>query len=153
MRGNVPMDVLDYLREFNIIKTVVFDRDMKVPLDTDFIISIYGPLWAGKTYYFFQNMKNMADPLYLNFEDSRLRELNYKELREVIRFYIEEYKTEPKELLLDEVQNINGWEIAVRELSDLKKYKIYITGSSPKMLSKEILTQFVVEACNIFCCL
>ncbi|MGC8568018.1 MAG: ATP-binding protein [Candidatus Micrarchaeia archaeon] len=134
-------DIIDYLREFKTIEAKIFARDLKVPLDSEFIIAIYGPRRAGKTYYFFQLMRSMSNPLYLNFEDSRLREINYKELRDVIRHYIEEYKTEPKELLLDEIQNISSWEIAVRELSDLKKYRIFITGSSSRMLSKEILTQ------------
>lgn len=100
-----------------------------------------GPRRAGKTYYFFQIKNMLKNPLYLNFEDSRLRNIDYKEIRDVIRLYIEEYGEAPKELLFDEIQNIDGWDIAIRELYDIKKYKIFITGSSSKMLSKEITTK------------
>jgi len=80
-------------------------------------------------------------PLYLNFEDTRLSEVSFKELRDLIRIHSEVYRREPTVLLLDEVQNVENWEEALRELHDLKKYTIVITGSSSKLLSKEIATQ------------
>ncbi len=38
------------------------------------------------------------------------------------------------------MQNVHGWENAVRELHESKKYHIVVTGSSSKLLSKEIST-------------
>jgi predicted AAA+ superfamily ATPase len=43
--------------------------------------------------------------------------------------------------LLDEVQEVSGWEIAVRELHDSKKHSIFITGSSSRLLGREIATR------------
>jgi hypothetical protein len=134
-------EVLDYLNEYSEFNPKVISRDLAVPMDSDFIISLIGPRRAGKTYYLFQIFKELDNPVYLNFEDSRLRDITYKEIRDVIRVYAELHGKEPKTLLLDEVQVIEGWSIAARELHDLKKYRIFITGSSSKMLSAEIATQ------------
>jgi predicted AAA+ superfamily ATPase len=43
-------------------------------------------------------------------------------------------------LFLDEVQIVEGWPLVVRRLLDTKEVDIYITGSSAKLLSKEIAT-------------
>ncbi|MDE6027277.1 MAG: ATP-binding protein, partial [Muribaculaceae bacterium] len=42
-------------------------------------------------------------------------------------------------VFLDEIQNIEGWEHFARRLAN-NKYKVYITGSNAKMLSREIAT-------------
>jgi hypothetical protein len=42
-------------------------------------------------------------------------------------------------IFIDEPQNIKGWEIAVRNLHD-EGFNIFLTGSSSKLLSKEIAT-------------
>lgn len=133
--------LIDYFKEYEKLKVNIIPRELKVPLDPKFIISIIGPRRAGKTYYFFQLLRNLENPVYLNFEDSRLFGVSYSEIREIIRNFIELYGKEPKALLLDEIQNVDNWEIIVRELHDLKKYQIFLTGSSSKLLSKEIATQ------------
>lgn len=43
-------------------------------------------------------------------------------------------------LFLDEIQNVEGWPLVLRRLLDTKKVQIYVTGSSAKLLSKEIAT-------------
>jgi len=134
-------DIVDYLKEYEKFQPELIERELKVPLDSQFAISIIGPRRAGKTYYLFQLSRKVRNYLYLNFEDSRLYDLSYKDLREVIRIFIEIYGKEPEYLFLDEVQNLKGWEIIVRELHDLRKYRIFLTGSSSKLLSKEIATQ------------
>ena len=133
-------DIVDYFREYEDIPKAI-QRDLKVPLDSDFIISIIGPRRAGKTYFLFSLCEKLTDATYLNFEDSRLIETEAKEIRELIRIFIEIYGKTPKYLLLDEIQNVEDWEKIVRELYDLRKYRIFITGSSSKLLSKEIATQ------------
>lgn len=42
-------------------------------------------------------------------------------------------------LFFDEIQNIDGWERFARRFAD-KRYKVWITGSNAKMLSKEMLS-------------
>ena len=65
------------------------ERELSVPLDSSFVISIIGQRRAGKTYYLFQLSREMSDYIYLNFEDSRLYGVNHTELRDIIRTYIE----------------------------------------------------------------
>ena len=43
-------------------------------------------------------------------------------------------------LLLDEVQEINGWEKAVNSLLENTNTDIYVTGSNSKLMSSEIST-------------
>ena len=134
-------EVVDYFKEHETLPRDIFERELKVPLNSNFIISIIGPRRAGKTYYFFHIFQKSGNALYLNFEDSRLADVTYKEIRDIIRIFIEIYGYVPKYLLLDEIQNINRWEIITRELYDMRKYRIFITGSSSRLLGKEIATQ------------
>jgi len=80
--------------------------------------------------------------LYLNFEDPKLIEINFKEIEEIIKLHWQLYPASIKEKLhifIDEPQNIKKWEIAIRALYD-DSFNIYISGSSSKLLSKEIAT-------------
>lgn len=43
-------------------------------------------------------------------------------------------------LFLDEIQNVETWALVVRRYYDTKKVQIYLSGSSAKLLSKEIAT-------------
>ncbi|MEM2578490.1 MAG: ATP-binding protein [Candidatus Bathyarchaeia archaeon] len=135
--------VVDYISEWvgrNVSGGV--ERELKVPWRRDKIISIIGPRRAGKTYYFYQLInRNRADSLYLNFEDTRLYGVDFTGIRDLIRVYVEISGREPASIFFDEIQNLHGWEKAVRELLDLQRYNIFVTGSSSKLLSKEIATQ------------
>ncbi|MEM5855734.1 MAG: ATP-binding protein [Candidatus Aenigmatarchaeota archaeon] len=134
-------NIIDYFKEYEELRVEMIPRELKVPLTSNFIISLIGPRRAGKTYYFFSLANQVRDFTYLNFEDSRLYGARYDEIREILRTFIELYGREPKYLFFDEVQNVEKWEIIVRELHDLKKYRIFLTGSSSKLLAKEIATQ------------
>ena len=134
-------DVIDYFREYEKIHVSGIERELQVPLDSDFIISIVGPRRAGKTHYLLTLRDKVNNAVYLNFEDSRLYEATYRDIRNILRIYTEIYGEDPEYLFLDEIQNIPRWEVAVRELHDLKRYRIFLTGSSSKLLSKEIATQ------------
>ena len=46
----------------------------------------------------------------------------------------------PKLVILDEIQNVQGWERWVRKAIDLGHYQIVVTGSSSHLLSSEIAT-------------
>ena len=135
--------ILEFLHEVEQLKLPhnVIERELNIPLNTDFIISVIGPRRAGKTYYLLWLKNRLPNALYLNFEDTRLAGLKDQDLREIIRIYAEEFGALPQYLLLDEVQNLHNWHAILRELHDFKKYKIVVTGSSSKVLSKEIATQ------------
>lgn len=133
--------IVDFLKEYEKFSPTIIKRELEVPLNASFIVSIIGPRRAGKTYYLFQIKNLKPNSLYLNFEDSRLIGVEFKDIREIIRLFEEIYGVKPTYLLLDEIQNVENWEIIIREIHDLKLYKIIITGSSSKLLSKEISTK------------
>jgi hypothetical protein len=134
--------VLDYLIEYHKRGMPhIIERDIKVAYTNRRIVSIIGPRRAGKTYFFYQLIsKDKEKCLYLNFEDTRLMEVNFKEIRDIIRLYNEIVEYEPLYIFFDEVQNIDNWEHALRELLDTNKFTLFVTGSSSKLLSREIAT-------------
>ena len=126
------------------------ERDLKVPLFPKKVITIYGPRRCGKSFYFYTLIKkllaqgiNKERILYIDFEDDRISPLNFKELNLLMEAYFELYpENKNKEIFLffDEIQNIKNWELFIRRIYSKEKAKIFITGSSSKLLSKEIAT-------------
>jgi len=122
------------------------ERKLEIATETEKIITIIGPRRAGKTYFLFQIMKKLLKSgvrkeqiLYLNFEDPRLTNASFEEIKEIIKLYWQMYNEKQVYLFIDEPQSIDKWESAVRGLYD-EGFKIYITGSSSKLLSREIAT-------------
>ena len=129
---------------------LTIERDLEVPLFPKKVISIFGPRRSGKSFYFYTLIKKLQKQkiskdriLYLNFEDDRILPLNFKDLNSLLEAYFELYpENKQKEIFLffDEIQNIKNWEVFIRRIYDKEKVKIFITGSSSKLLSKEIST-------------
>lgn len=125
------------------------ERDLILPQKTSKIITISGPRRAGKTYYFYQIIRQLKKKvansriIYLNFEDDRLLPMSADNLADLIEAYFELYpenKTKEVYCFFDEIQNIKNWELFIRRIYDKEKVKIFLTGSSSKLLSKEIAT-------------
>ncbi|MEM3718688.1 MAG: ATP-binding protein [Candidatus Bathyarchaeia archaeon] len=135
--------IMDYVSEWITRRIAVgVERELAVPWRKDKVISIIGPRRAGKTYYFYQLISsNRENSLYLNFEDTRLYNVDFMGIRDLMRAYVEVSGREPINIFFDEIQNVKGWERAVREILDLQRYNILVTGSSSKLLSREIATQ------------
>lgn len=126
----------------------VYPRALEIP-ETGKIVSLIGARRIGKTSYFFQMVGKLEAGvgreriLYVNFEDERILPLDVKDLNLIFDAYYELYpENVDRELYLffDEVQNVPGWEVFVRRLYDRGDLKIFLTGSSSKMLSKELAT-------------
>jgi len=83
--------------------------------------------------------------LYINFFDERLSKLKTEGLNKVIEAYYllypEKKNNEKIYCFFDEIQIIPDWEKFVDRMLRTENCEIYITGSSAKMLSKEIATQ------------
>lgn len=120
----------------------LLSRELKVTQIQGKVIGIVGPRRAGKTYYFFQLMKPVKEvSLYLDFEDSSLLTVKFDEVLEIAHLFTEITGKEPEYIFLDEIQNLEKWETAVRTLLDRTPFNIFVTGSSSKLQSKEIATQ------------
>lgn len=138
------------IKEFHEFKLPnIMPRALELP-KTNKIISLVGSRRVGKTFYFYQLINTLLNKgvekdsiLYINFEDDRLLPLKVDELNDLIEAYYELYpdnKNKQKYFFFDEIQNVSNWETFVRRIADKEKAKIYITGSSSKLLSKEIAT-------------
>lgn len=100
---------------------------------------------AGKSYTLYQDVqrhiasgkRKIEDVLYVNFEDERIAPIKSEELGDIITAYQEMYDQKPPLVYLDEIQNVTGWEKFARRLTE-SKYRVMITGSNAKMLSREI---------------
>ncbi|MCL4389537.1 ATP-binding protein [Candidatus Marsarchaeota archaeon] len=129
------------------------EREVEIDIEAQKVIAIAGVRRAGKTYLLFDIMKRLIKEgvprknlLYINFDDDRLQDLGSSDLDEMLNIYIEiadPGKDTPIFIFLDEIQNVIGWELWVRRIYDTQKYRLFITGSSSKLLSKEIATALV----------
>jgi uncharacterized protein len=106
---------------------------------------------TGKTWILFQQMHRLLEQgldkkkiLYLNFEDDRLENFRSSHFQFILDAYFDLYpeyaKADDLAFFFDEIHEIEGWEKFIRRLIDQEKMKIYVTGSSAHMLSKEIST-------------
>jgi predicted AAA+ superfamily ATPase len=81
--------------------------------------------------------------LYFNFEDEKLLNFSATDLAVLVECFYEIIEVDKKSkvyLFFDEIQNIAGWEKFINRLLEDGRYKIYITGSNARLLSKEIGT-------------
>ncbi|MHB8337923.1 MAG: ATP-binding protein [Ignavibacteriaceae bacterium] len=125
----------------------LIERKLSVPLNSKKIITVIGSRRSGKTYFLYQLMKELPksvrreDIIYINFEDERLN-LVASDLQLILESYYElyPYNKNPLYFFFDELQNIENWEKFVRRIYDTVSRNIFITGSSSKLLSKEIAT-------------
>lgn len=128
----------------------IIPREIEVPIMPKKIIALYGPRRSGKTFFLFLLMKKLLAEkvqrkqiLYCNFDDPRLLPSEALDLEKLIESYFEIYpelKDKENFIFLDEIQNVENWEIGVRRIYDGGKFKVFLTGSSSKFLSKEIAT-------------
>lgn len=100
---------------------------------------------VGKSYMLYQRVKELLasgvgwdEILFVNFEDERLAEMETADLNTLLEMHLETYGKRPY-IFLDEIQNVPHWDKFVRRLADAK-YRLYVTGSNAKMLSKDVAT-------------
>lgn len=136
----------------NIIRNVVLDQRELFEKKASFVHRIIPPAFletkkisvisgirrSGKSTLLKQVSKNLKSFAYLNFEDERMLDFNYRDFNALQEVFLELYGDQ-KTYLFDEIQNIFGWEKFVRRLFEDGK-KIFITGSNAKLLSSELAT-------------
>ncbi len=113
---------------------------------------IIGMRRAGKTYLLFQEMQRLVATgvtrrhiLYVNFEDDRLHPLGSEVLDRTLETFYRmnpDARTEGAYLFLDEIQAVDGWSRFARRVLDTESALLYVSGSSAKMLSAEVATEF-----------
>lgn len=148
MLKSAALEIIDenYTKE----RPVALPRDVEIKIpEGQKAVAIIGPRRAGKTYLLFHLARELGKTseknqiMYLNLEDERLAPLTVSDLNVLMKTYYEKYPENKKKklhLFLDEVQNLEGWERFTRGAMDKENIQIYLTGSSSRLLAKEIAT-------------
>jgi hypothetical protein len=137
----------------------IIPRQIEIPLSNlKKIIAITGPRRSGKTYLLFLLIQKLLSQglsaeriLYVNFDDPRLLPSTAQDIETILEGFRELYPEHTDKInfiFFDEIQNVKDWEIGVRRIYDTRKFNIFLTGSSSKLLSKEIATHLRGRAIN-----
>lgn len=139
----------EFYDKLNLLDDLVV-RNVEFPDAPNKIKVAIGIRRAGKTYFAYQQILKLINNgicktavLYINFEDDRLLPLNEQKLAKLVDSFYSLYPENHDRkcyLFFDEIQNVSNWPIVIRRLHDTKNAEIFLTGSSAKMLSKEIST-------------
>lgn len=124
-------------------------RELELPIDVPKIVSLLGPRRSGKTFCLYRMILTLSKQVdrtrlvYINFEDDRLFPLHLPDLNDFIQTYYELYPHNREHkvwFFFDEVQEVPEWEKFVRRVFDRENCRVFITGSSSKLLSRELAT-------------
>lgn len=126
-------------------------RDIRLPRIPGKAIAVIGMRRVGKTCFLWQVLAERQAAgierdglLYLSFEDERLAGMTAPDLNLVVEEY---YRLNPDwrdrrraVYFLDEIQVVPGWEAFARRLLDSEQIDLFLSGSSAKLLSREVAT-------------
>jgi predicted AAA+ superfamily ATPase len=127
------------------VKKIVDRENILVPETLKKTVVFYGVRRSGKTFILFDLFKKYSDySVYIDFEDERLSGFELKDF-ETLKDAVLELKPHLTEknpvFLLDEVQRIEEWERFCRRAVERESIKIFVSGSSSKMMPSEIHTE------------
>jgi len=125
-------------------------REVALPRLPGKIDTLIGMRRTGKSWRIYQAMNELLaggtakeSLLYVNFDDERLYPMTAADLQAIPETFFRltpENKQRRCHFFFDEIQNVPGWERFVRRLLDTEDADITLTGSSAKLLSREIAT-------------
>jgi len=118
----------------NTLNEQYIERNIVLDLSNNIIKVVIGPRRAGKSFASIFNLNNGFG--YINFDDEQL--IKVKEYDELIEG-IKQIYGNPKILFLDEIQNLDKWELFVNRLQR-QGYKLVLSGSNSHLLSSELST-------------
>ncbi len=120
-------------------KSVGREKLEEVKILDSFAIILSGVRRCGKSTLLRQMIKKVKNFYYFNFEDPIAVNFELSDFQILEEVFKEEYG-ESNYYFLDEVQNIQKWELFVRSMLDRGKYFV-ITGSNASLLSRELGTR------------
>jgi predicted AAA+ superfamily ATPase len=126
-------------RDLGIVRTQLAEVERAGGIPHAVIIS--GLRRAGKSTLLLQLAHRLGKDqfYYVNFEDDRFLGFQAGDANDLYQVLIEVFG-ERKTFIIDEIQNIDGWEHFVRRFMDMG-FKFYITGSNASLLSRELGTR------------
>ncbi|ACJ17379.1 hypothetical protein TON_1888 [Thermococcus onnurineus NA1] len=135
--------VMDYLN----LSVEGVERELRVSEDIRInkAITIIGPRRAGKTFYILQKFSKLRKAgkaaVFFPLDDDRIYPPTPDDLSTLVRVFYELFPdADEKYLFLDEIQNVPNWELFVKRVMERDGFRVYLTGSSSKLLSREIAT-------------
>ncbi|MCQ2977785.1 MAG: ATP-binding protein [archaeon] len=128
--------------QHQVIKdSIIVDREIVLEKNVNYVL--VGLRRAGKTTLLYKRVQDLIKSgvewnqiIYINFDDERLIEFGVEDFEDIV-LVAEELSTNEHYFYFDEIQNIDGWEKFAIRLAN-QGYKVDITGSNAKMLSKEV---------------
>ena len=125
-------------------------RDASLPAVPGKVHAVIGMRRSGKTTFLRQlqaERRRTVAPeraLYLSFDDDRLAGMGADQLSLLLEEYYRRYPElrggQTVHWFLDEIQLVSGWERFVRRVMDSEKIEVVVSGSSARMLSREVHT-------------
>ena len=125
-------------------------RETRLPALKGKIDAVIGMRRTGKTWFLYQRMQSLLAQgiprhrlLYVNFDDDRLHPFRREDLSAITEVYYRLYPDNRGQtcfFFFDEIQNVDGWELFLRRLLDTEELQLAVTGSSARLLSREIAT-------------
>ena len=123
------------------------------PVKLNKVVILYGVRRSGKTYVLFDLFKKYKDhALYIDFEDERLSGFEASDFEALKEAFLElkpHLVGKETVFLFDEVQNVNGWERFCRRIAERENIKVFVSGSSSKIMPIEIHTSLRGRAWSI----
>lgn len=128
--------------QHQVIKgAVIIDRNIVLEKNANYVL--VGLRRAGKTTLLYKRALELINEgvdwnqiIYINFDDERLLEFTANDFDDIL-LVAEELSNKKHYFYFDEIQNIDGWEKFAIRIAN-QGYKVDITGSNAKMLSKEV---------------
>lgn len=135
-------------------------RDVRLPAIPGKAFAVIGVRRSGKTSFLAQcrsaRLRAGAPPesqLMLLLEDERLTGLTVADLRWLIEEHARRFPhlhgKNAVTVYLDEVQHVPGWEGLVRRLMDTGGFDVFLSGSSARLLSREVATSLRGRAMEV----
>jgi len=131
----------------------IIERDISLPLDKDYIVTVTGGRRNGKTFLLFQTISQIIkrglaswdEILYLDFEDYRLKGLSVEDLDKVLISFVELTGKQPKYIFLDEVQNVKNYGSWFRKRLNVR---VFLSGSTSELTPKKIAEELRGRSVN-----
>jgi len=132
------------IKEYLELKTSLVERELKLREIAGKAVSVVGVRRSGKTslllYHFQKLREENKNVVFFPFDDDRVYPPTLETVRTVVKVAKELYEGKIY-FFFDEIQEVESWELAVKRLVEREKHHVFLTGSSSKLLSKEIATQ------------
>jgi len=131
----------------------LIEREIALPIDKDYIITVTGGRRSGKTYLLYQTVRKIIEKglaslneiLYVDFEDYRLKVVSVNDLDKLVKAFVELTGKQPKYIFFDEIQNVKDYGSWFRRRINAG---VFLTGSSSELTPLKIAEELRGRSIN-----